>query len=101
VAEGLGLAGGLKTGVTEYFASEGSWPSNNTAAGVPSAIGGNAVTSVKVGANGVITIIYNSKVAANSIVTLTPDAATTPGSIQWACAKGTDMESKWLPANCR
>ena len=34
VSEGLTLAGGAKAAVAEYYASEGSWPGQNTTAGL-------------------------------------------------------------------
>ena len=100
VTEGLSLAGGVKTAVAEYYSSQGEWPTNNTLAGLAPAgnIQGNAVNSVGVGANGVITITYNTKVQAGNTIILTPTAS--GGSIQWACAAGT-VDSKYRPARCR
>lgn len=100
VTEGLVLSGGAKAGVTEYYSSEGSWPTTNGAAGVAASISGNAVISVLVGPSGVITITYNNKVADKGTLTLTPTASA--GAITWACAQGnTDMLKRYLPANCR
>lgn len=100
VSEGFGLAGAAKTSVSEYYASEGVWPASNTDAGLATAISinGNAVTSVTVGANGVITILYNGKVVSGGAnVTLSP--TDTGGGITWACAGS--VASKLRPANCR
>lgn len=71
VTEGLTLASGAKTAVTEYFASKGAWPSNNASAGIATAasIKGNAVRSVTVNASQ-ITIVYNTKVEAGKTVIL-------------------------------
>lgn len=100
VTEGLVLSGGAKAGITEYYASQGSWPASNASAGVSGTITGNAVTSVAVSENGIITITYNSKVADGAKLTLTPSAS--GGSITWACAKDGDiMLPRYLPANCR
>lgn len=101
VSEGLSLAAGAKSAVTEYYSSEGAWPKNNGEAGlaVSSSIKGNAVDSVEVGQGGAITVTYNSKVGNEAKLTLTPTA--TSGSVKWACAAGTGMEQKWLPAACR
>ena len=38
VAEGLALAGSVKTAVAEYNQSNGSWPSTNAIAGAPATI---------------------------------------------------------------
>ncbi len=100
VSEGFSLASAAKTGVSEYYGSEGAWPGNNQQAGIASSasITGNAVTSVAVGANGTILITYNAKVdATNNTVTLTPAAGA--GSISWAC-DGT-VPTKLRPSNCR
>jgi type IV pilus assembly protein PilA len=98
VAEGLGLAEAAKASVTEYYASEGSWPASNGDAGLNTAIGGNAVNSVVVTAGGVITITYNAKVTAGDTVVLVP--ADAGGSITWTCNTGT-VDSKYMPSNCR
>ena len=60
VSEGLQLAAGAKTAVAEYYSSVGVWPSDNITAGLATNtdISGNNVTSVTVGANGVISILY-------------------------------------------
>src|SRR5688572_29223100 len=59
VSEGLQLAAGAKTAVSEFFSSQAAWPADNNEAGIAAAatITGNNVTSVGV-ANGVITITY-------------------------------------------
>ncbi|MDM0081323.1 pilin [Variovorax sp. J31P179] len=103
VSEGLGLASAAKTGVGEYFASKGTWPADNAAAGLAQdvSIVGNAVSKVTV-ASGVITITYTSLIAAsNPTVTLTPSSAKA-GSVGWKCAAGnTAMSAKYLPSECR
>lgn len=102
VSEGLSLAGAAKTGVSEYYGSQGSWPGSNATAGIgaSASISGNAVKSVAVGTNGTILITYNTKVdsADNSTLLLTP--ADAGGSIQWACNTGS-VPSKLRPSNCR
>lgn len=103
VSEGLSLAGAAKTGVSEYYGSQAAWPGSNAAAGIGAAasINGNAVTSVTVGANGTITVVYNAKVAgsgATASLLLQPSDA--GGSIKWDCTGG-DVPSKLKPSNCR
>ncbi len=111
VSEGLSLAAGAKSAVTEYFSSQGGWPSGadaaarNTTAGLsaPTEIKGSAVTSVGVTNNsGEITVTYNTKIDTTArTLTLTPTNAT--GSITWKCAAGSTngVPAKWLPAECR
>jgi len=105
VSEGLALAGGAKTAVTEYYSDKGEWPTTNTQAGLATdaSITGNAVTKVTVGASGLITVTFNTKVETGSkILALKPDA-TGGGSVKWDCkpAAGTTVNVKFLPATCR
>ncbi|MEZ2744229.1 pilin [Halopseudomonas bauzanensis] len=99
VSEGLSLAGGARSAVTEYYSSEGTWPTSNSAAGIAAAstIKGNAVNSVSVGASGVITVAFDATKVASGNVTLTPSA--TNGAIEWNC--GGSLDDKYLPSNCR
>ena len=107
VSEGLALASGAKTAVSETNASLGALPTSNVAAGlaVGTTIVGNAVTSVVVGAAGAITILYNATLGGNPTmnaqsVTLTPTV--NAGSITWVCAIAADTTRyKYVPANCR
>lgn len=101
VSEGLGLAEAAKTGVAEFFADRGAWPTSNADAGLEPAanIIGNAVTSVAVGDGGVITITYNARVNAGATIVMTP--RNNLGSITWDCATGSTVEPKWRPARCR
>ena len=100
VSEGLSLAGGAKTSVTEYYSSNNTFPTTNAQAGLANAtdIKGNAVTSVGVGASGVITVTFNEKVNRGSTVIMTPTAAS--GSVKWDCTTGT-LDKKWRPSECR
>ena len=99
VSEGLTLAGGAKASVTEYFSSQGKFPTNNTSAGlaIPADIKGNAVKSVGV-ANGKITITYNDKVTNDATLELSPISGA--GGVQWICKRGT-VAAKYRPSNCR
>jgi type IV pilus assembly protein PilA len=105
VSEGLSLAAGAKASVTEYYATQGAFPTSNTLAGLAVAtdIKGNAVTSVTVGALGKITVLFNDKVASTATLTLTPStAAASTGSIAWTCAAGNAaLKQAWVPSNCR
>lgn len=107
VTEGLSLASSAKTGVSEYWASEGGLPSTNASVGLPTStsINGNSVRSVAVGASGVITVTMAgtglpTNVAGDTL-TLTPDTAS--GRIKWACGSGSSggIETKYLPSECR
>jgi len=102
VSEGLSLASAAKTAVTEYYASQGLWPTTNTEAGMVSStsIISSAVKSVAVGPSGVVTITYAAKVKDGTQVALTP--TDNQGSISWVCATtaSNGVPSKWLPKSC-
>ena len=106
VSEGLGLANDEKTAVAESYTNTGAFPTSNALAGLAAAasITGNAVTSVGVGANGVITVTYNGTLggnptANNTTILLTPTL--TAGGITWDCRTGGTIDDKYRPANCR
>lgn len=102
VSEGMSLTSGVRTAVSEYYQSTGSWPDDNAAAGVASAssISGNYVSQVAV-VSEVITATFGS--GANpaidgSDMTLTGDASG-GGSVEWVC--GGTVDTQYLPASCR
>ena len=99
VSEGLSLAAGAKSAVTEYYSSVGTFPSGNSTAGLApaSSISGNAVDSVTVGTNGVITVDFDDTKVATGNIKLSP--ADTNGSITWTCTA--TLDNKYVPANCR
>jgi len=97
VSEGLTLAGGLKASISEYYASEGTWPANLAALGITAAPQGNAVSGIAV-AGSLITITYNAKVTNGS--TIFVRGADSGGSLTWKCTGG-DVNSKYRPSNCR
>ncbi|MGF1526265.1 MAG: pilin [Candidatus Competibacterales bacterium] len=104
VSEGLALSAASKTAVSEYFSDRGTYPINNTVAGValPGSISGKYVSSVAI-VTGVITVTYGNSVNAiisGSQIVLRPTAAVTAASIQWSCTGG-GLLSKYRPAACR
>ena len=100
VTEGLSLASAGKTAVSEYFASNGTLPGNNTDAGMADSedISGNSVDNVTVGTNGVITVIFSTPAIAASTLALTPQTAA--GKVVWDCTGG-NLEGKYRPSSCR
>jgi type IV pilus assembly protein PilA len=121
VTEGMNLASAVETGVSEYYANTGAWPTNLTLAGGDSnnKPSGKYVTSVDVGASGVITVIYGNQ--ANSNVA-TKTLSLTPGlsknsDVAWVCGDHTTpsgvttstgstgatptLLQKYLPQVCR
>ncbi len=106
VSEGLSLADGAQTAVSEFYTNRGYFPPANSSAGLPSAtsITGNYVSSVNV-VGGVITILYDGPKANAAIKTSTLElsATTTGGSIKWTCKTGatsSGLSAKYLPSSC-
>ena len=109
VAEGLSLASGAKTAVAEYYNTNGTFPADNTEAGLSDAgtITGNYVESVTVSvADGkaLITGLFSSTDAHSKLqggeITLT--AVDHGGSIGFVCSSsGTTDISAYLPSSCR
>jgi type IV pilus assembly protein PilA len=105
VSEGMSLASGSKTAVAEYYQDHGTFPADNSTAGVsdPSDIQGKYTSSVTVGANGVISVTYGKDANQDLIndggqLVLTP--VTHTGSVEWGC-DNSDLPAKWLPSACR
>jgi len=106
VSEGVTLASGAKTAVTEYFSNYGTYPTTNAMAGLAPAasIKGNYVTQVEVGAAGAITATYGNKAntaITGNLVQIVPSAAATDGSVVWKKGAGTNVASKYLPSSLR
>ena len=102
VTEGLSLASAGKTAVSEYFASNGSLPTDNDTAGlaVSTTIAGNSVNSVEVLSSGAIEVTFNSSTPAISGSTISLTPSTTGGQVTWNCTGG-DLENKYRPSSCR
>ncbi|MBH2301061.1 pilin [Neisseria meningitidis] len=123
VSEAILLAEGQKSAVTEYYLNHGTWPSNNSDAGVASTatdIKGKYVEKVEV-AKGVITATMLSSGVNNEIKgkKLSLWAKRQDGSVKWFCGQpvtraaatnddvkaATDtakkIDTKHLPSTCR
>ena len=124
VTEGINLAAAAKTAVAETFQSTGAMPSGGNASyGLPTdtSIAGQYVQKVDIvntPVKGTIQITYastgigGSPTANGKLLTLSP--ITQSGAVAWVCGystvtinstayttSGTNMPSKYLPANCR
>ncbi|HFA7829559.1 TPA: pilin, partial [Neisseria gonorrhoeae] len=90
VSEAILLAEGQKSAVTEYYLNHGTWPKDNTSAGVASAstIKGKYVQSVTV-ANGVVTAQMASTGVNKEIKDkrLSLWARRQDGSVKWFCGQ--------------
>lgn len=103
-AEGLTLAGGVRTAVTEYWTNTGSWPSSHADAGLATdtEITGKYVAKVAAADTGIITATFKGTDVATGIrsknLLLSPISSA--GTVTWIC-KSTDIDNKYLPAACR
>lgn len=99
VAEGLSLSNDAKVAIADYYASFGTYPANNSSAGISSAasIKGNAIRSIAVNTSQ-ITITYNTKVESNKTIIL--QGAFARSSIEWTCTGGT-ISTQYRPLSCR
>lgn len=103
IAEGLSVAGGAKSAVTEFYQDRGFFPADNAEAGLETAanISGKYVESVTVGGE-IITIQYG--IDANTQIlgkTVRLTAVDNLGSVSWDCASGGVIQGKHLPSACR
>ncbi|HEZ7622157.1 TPA: pilin [Neisseria meningitidis] len=121
--EAILLAEGQKSAVTEYYLNHGTWPSNNSSAGVASSskIKGKYVKEVEV-KNGVVTATMLSSGVNKEIQgrKLSLWAKRQDGSVKWFCGQpvtrtanakddevtadtGTNgkIDTKHLPSTCR
>ena len=103
VAEGLNLSSGAKNSVGAFYMNHGTWPTDNSEAGLAAEteIAGQYTAQVAVIDN-VIEIQYG--VSAHSdisgeIVTLT--AFDNSGSVGWTCASAGVIQDQHLPDACR
>jgi type IV pilus assembly protein PilA len=102
VSEGLNVAAAAKTAVSETRLSNNAFPADNAAAGLPPAgsISSTYVTSVTVGAGGIITVVYQNidpQVNGQTLV-MTPTFA--GNTVRWECNGGT-INDRFIPARCR
>ena len=104
VTEGLALAAGAKTAVSENAANGAAFATGWSAPAATSNVDSVAIDAT----NGTITITYNARAGGNTL-TLVPTsngaalaANSVPegGSISWDC-KGGGLQAKYRPASCR
>ena len=110
VSEGLSLASGARTAVSEVYQSRGTMPENNAGAGItePNTINGNYVSQVEVTRTatnvGLITATFSNTApqAANPAIntgTLVLTGTGAAGSVNWVCT-GT-VAQQYLPTSCK
>jgi type IV pilus assembly protein PilA len=117
VSEGMVLADGVKTALSEYYANLGRFPSSNASAGLESmrSISGKYVQTLDAGSNpGVIAILFSksppqqaSARIDGSQLAFSASAGSSLGATNWNCkasatgAVRTTIANKYLPSICR
>jgi type IV pilus assembly protein PilA len=107
VSEGMNLADGAKTALSEFYNNKGHFPQTNQSAGLApeGSISGKYVSKVDVHTTpGKIQAFFgneaNSKITGKKVVL---SAFDNNGSITWNCKSGagTDVPDAYLPTSCR
>ena len=109
VGECTTLAAGAKTAIAETFQNTGNFPTSNALAGLAAAnaITGKYVSQVEVLGAGTVNCTFSAtapqraNTAINGqILTLTPAATSTSGSVTWTCSSA-GINQRYLPTICR
>ena len=106
VSEGLDLSFSAKVAVSETYFSKGRFlVASNSSYGLPLAasISGDYVSSIAIGASGLITITYNDQLGGSPTAnskTIELNPGPNQGSITWDCTGG-NQEAKYRPSECR
>ncbi len=99
VTEGLSLASGIKTTVSENISNAGGTIGAGSCTGANAVAGGSVATLTCADTTGVINFTMDAT-GGSAEVALTPSVATAAGSpIIWACS--TTTNDAYVPAECR
>ena len=98
VTEGLNLGASAKLAVSETAITNNALPATQAATGYVSPAATPNVTSIAIGAGGVITITYTAAAGGGTIV-MTPTLQAN-GDVTWVCTGGS-LLAKYRPASCR
>ena len=104
VSEGLAGAGAMKTSLSEFYVTQGTWP---TAGRYNNTDGGRYTSQITHDDSGVITVTMKSAAPVNSAIqgaTFTVTPTVTGNAItNWQCAPGgsSAIDAKYLPSGCQ
>ena len=119
--EGLSLADGVKTAVSEYYADKGQWPALLSNLGISNNPSGKYVSKVLLD-KGTIDVTYGNQANAANLATMVlsiKPLVSPNGDVIWVCgnatapagaiespggasgANGTTVKDKYLPSACR
>ncbi len=116
VTEGLTLGDGWKTAIAEYYANNGTWPTQANLTGTVVSVG-KYESSVTVNAGGVVEITYGgtqvNQTIAGKILDIVPYtdanndiiwrcglAAVPSGTIATGAGNNTNVAAQYLPSSC-
>jgi type IV pilus assembly protein PilA len=100
VAEGLIVATGAKSAVTETRQSTSVWPTSNQIAGIDDTINSTYVSSVAIGPGGKVTVEFRNIDALVDTKTLVLTPTFDGNTVRWECDDGT-IDERFIPARCR
>jgi len=99
VTELVTAGSACKASVSEYFQSQGVYPTSLVEAGCSSTPTAK-ISSLTLTGAGIITVTSAISGVTGTYVLTPTEAGTASGVLQWSCA-GSSMDKKYLPANCR
>lgn len=108
VSEAISLASSAKTAVSEYYLTNGSWPTDTDDAGIETMEGSYVASTGLTGTGGLIQVTMKGTgdvatgLEGTSLIFEPSDAG---GTIQWECRSATgagdEIPTRFLPASCR
>ena len=106
MTEAINAVAAAKTSISEYIISQNALPADATAAGIATNIDSKYVESLAWDGSVLSVTIKGSAVGGgledgDQAVVLSPYTVTNGGAVNWTCKKGADVDTKYLPANCR
>jgi type IV pilus assembly protein PilA len=99
VTELVTAGSACKASVSEYFQAQGAFPADIDEAGC-SNTATDKITSIALGADGVITVTSAIAGVAGTYVLTPTETVADSGVLEWSCVDSS-IEEKYLPANCR
>lgn len=102
VSEGFTLAGPLQKAVTEYYNDFGSFPTDNSDAGIAAAneFSGKFVDNVSIDQDEIQITFGGDASARISGRSLVVTAVPAQGSMSWSCSGGAAIPDTYLPTAC-
>lgn len=99
VSESFGMIDSVKTAISEFYQSTGSFPISNTQVGLPPALSGTNTQEVSITSDGTGRIIAVTSIAvANGTFDITFSPSDSDGVITWTCSSN---GSAYIPSTCR